>query len=346
MRDEAAWEAAIRTLTPLEPWTADGSRRADHRRRVDGPACATASAASWSTASRSPPVSSSSATPPSRTNPWYGKGCSLAGIAAEELSEALAEHGRDRVALAHAMDAAVRAELEPHYTLAVRQDADRMKLHGAMHDGSEPDPMAVATRDFVYNGLLPATRMDPDVFRAFFRSFNMLDAPDALMADPKVLTAAFEAHAQEGRAAAGAEARPRARRVPRRDGRRRQLLTRRSVSATRTGCGSGSPTTDMRERDPHRLRVRLTERVARSCGSLRPTVPWVGSPRQAVIERGDPAMQIEQGVTAAVVTGAASGLGARAPTRWRRQARRSPCSTSTKRAVVRSRATSAASSAR
>ncbi len=70
------------------------------------------------------------------TNPWYGKGCSTAGIAAEALSRALTAHGRDRVALARAMDAAVRTELEPHYALAVRQDADRMKLHTAMYDGN------------------------------------------------------------------------------------------------------------------------------------------------------------------------------------------------------------------
>ena len=45
-------------------------------------------------------------------------------------------------------------------------------------------------RDFIINGLLPATQVDPDVYRAFFRSFNMLDDPNALLADPQVLTAA------------------------------------------------------------------------------------------------------------------------------------------------------------
>ena len=75
------------------------------------------------------------------------------------------------------------------------QDADRMKLHAAKHEGSEPDAMAAATRDFILNGLLPASRVDPDVFRGFFRSFNMLDAPDALLADPIVLQAAAAAHA-------------------------------------------------------------------------------------------------------------------------------------------------------
>jgi len=194
MRDEGAWEAAIRTLKPLEPWTTDGladpitgvesmARLRNRIRRfvVDGQPVVTGLVVIGDAAVA--------------TNPWYGKGCSLAGIAAEELSRALSEHGRDRVALAHAMDQAVRTELEPHYTVAVRLDADRMKLHGAMRDGSEPDPMAVATRDFILNGLLPATRVDPDVFRAFFRAFNMLDAPDALMADPLVLQGAMQAHA-------------------------------------------------------------------------------------------------------------------------------------------------------
>lgn len=194
LRDEAAWEAAIRTLTPLEPWTQDGladpitgvesmARLRNRIRRfvVDGTPVVTGLVVIGDAAVA--------------TNPWYGKGCSLAGIGAEALSAALGTHGRDRVAIAHAMDDAMRAEMEPHYSLALRQDGDRMKLHAARHDGVEPDPAAAATRDFVLNGLIPATRIDPDVFRAFFRSFNMLDDPTALFADPTVLQAAGAAHA-------------------------------------------------------------------------------------------------------------------------------------------------------
>ena len=129
------------------------------------------------------------------TNPWYGKGCSLAGVAADALSNALVEHGRDRVAVAFAMDEATTVELAPHYVAAVAQDADRMKLHAAQHEGREPDAAAAATRDFILNGLLPASRADPDVFRRFFRSFNMLDAPDVLLSDPVVMQAAVAAHA-------------------------------------------------------------------------------------------------------------------------------------------------------
>ncbi len=55
--------------------------------------------------------------------------------------------------------------------------------------------MSAGIRDFVLNGLLPASRTDPDVFRAFFRSFNLLDPPDALMTNPAVLAASQAAFA-------------------------------------------------------------------------------------------------------------------------------------------------------
>jgi 2-polyprenyl-6-methoxyphenol hydroxylase-like FAD-dependent oxidoreductase len=192
LRDEAAWEAAIRQLAPLAPWTADDladpitgvesmARLRNRIRRfvVDGQPVATGLVV----------IGDASVA----TNPWYGKGCSLAGIAADELSNALAAHGRDRVALALAMDAAVRRELEPHYQLAVKQDADRIRLHAAARDHTEPDPAAAAARSFVLDGLLPATRTDGEVFRRFFRSFNMLDEPDALMRDPAVVQASLAA---------------------------------------------------------------------------------------------------------------------------------------------------------
>lgn len=194
LRDVEAWEAAVRSLTPLDPWTEDGladpitdvevmARLTNRIRRfvVDGEPVATGLVV----------VGDAAMT----TNPWYGKGCSQAGIAAEALSAALREHGRDRVAVPLAMDAAMRAELEPHYVASCIQDANRIKLHAAWYDRSEPDPSAAAARDFIMNGLIPATRVDPDVYRAFFRSFNMLDHPDALLADPQVLAAAGAAHA-------------------------------------------------------------------------------------------------------------------------------------------------------
>jgi hypothetical protein len=194
LRDVAAWEAAVRTLIPLEPWTADGladpitdveaMARLENRIRrfvVDGVPVVTGLAV----------IGDASMT----TNPWYGKGCSQAGIAAEALSAALRTHGRDRTAVMLAMDDATRTELEPHYQISCMQDADRTKLHVARSEGREPDPAAAAARDFILNGLIPASRVDPDVFRSFFRAFNMLDAPGALFQDPVVMAAAGAAHA-------------------------------------------------------------------------------------------------------------------------------------------------------
>lgn len=197
LRDEAAWEAAIRTLTPLAPWTADGladpisgvesmARLRNRVRRfvVDGEPVVTGLIVVGDAAFI--------------TNPWYGKGCSTAGIAADALAGALAEHGRDHAAVARVMDDVVTTEMVPHYEMACRQDADRIKLHDAQLDGTEPDPAAAAARDFILNGLIPATRVDADVFRAFFRSFNMLEHPNALFTDPAVMAAAGTAHATKG----------------------------------------------------------------------------------------------------------------------------------------------------
>jgi len=196
LRDEAAWEAAVSQFAPLKPWTEPGlaepitgvevmARLQNRLRRfvVDGAPVATGVAVIGDAAIA--------------TNPWYGKGCSTAGIAAEALAVAVREHGRDKNAVAHALHDALVEAVEPHYELSLRQDNDRIKLHTALHEGAEPDVTASATRDFIVNGLIPATRSDPDVFRTFFRSFNMLDAPDRLMADPAVLGAAQAAHASK-----------------------------------------------------------------------------------------------------------------------------------------------------
>ncbi|MEP6297107.1 MAG: NAD(P)-binding protein, partial [Ilumatobacter sp.] len=158
LRDADAWEAAIRSLVPLAEWTDEGladpiteveamARLRNRIRRfvVDGHPVATGLVV----------IGDAAVT----TNPWYGKGCSQAGIAAEALSSILHEHGRDRHAIAVAMDAAMVTEVKPHYVASCMQDADRTRLHTAFHDGTEPDPAAAAAREFVMEGLVPAPRV-------------------------------------------------------------------------------------------------------------------------------------------------------------------------------------------
>ena len=49
-----------------------------------------------------------------------------------------------------------------------------------------PDELFGGQED-VERGVLPATRVDPVVFRSLLRMFHMLDAPETLLRDPYVL---------------------------------------------------------------------------------------------------------------------------------------------------------------
>lgn len=109
------------------------------------------------------------------TNPLYGRGCTLAMVQAYLLADVLAEHPEDPLAAGRAFDAATRAEIEPWYRAST--DQDRSSGERAAFD------MASLVRD----GLLPAARSDPLVFRAFVRSFNLLREPGAIMNDPQVV---------------------------------------------------------------------------------------------------------------------------------------------------------------
>lgn len=56
---------------------------------------------------------------------------------------------------------------------------------GAAHDEAAGDRRSML-RSLVRDGLLPASRVDPVVFRATVRSFNLLEPPQALVADAEV----------------------------------------------------------------------------------------------------------------------------------------------------------------
>jgi 2-polyprenyl-6-methoxyphenol hydroxylase-like FAD-dependent oxidoreductase len=131
------------------------------------------------------------------TNPLYGRGCSLALVDAFGLADALREHGDDLDAVARAHFAFVGRELMPWFRSAVVQDeqARAMAKPAAANiaradaDAAPPsneDPRAFMQEVF-REGLLPALRTSPIVFRAFLRWFNLLVTPDALMSDQAVV---------------------------------------------------------------------------------------------------------------------------------------------------------------
>ena len=129
------------------------------------------------------------------TNPLYGRGCSLAMAHAFLLADTLAETGDDPLPLALAFDQATRAQIEPWYWSAVAQDRQsRHRDDDAAAERGEPaadQPAGALEGDnvsaLISDGLLPAARTDPVVYRAFLRTFNLLDPPAAIIEDPDVL---------------------------------------------------------------------------------------------------------------------------------------------------------------
>lgn len=124
------------------------------------------------------------------TNPVYGRGCSLAMVHAELLADTLAAAGDDATAAALAFAEATRTTIEPWYGAALAQDRhDR----SAAAEESDDDSDGVDMGSLMRHGLLPAARHHPAVFRAFMRTFNLLDPPDAMMRDPRVVAGVMAA---------------------------------------------------------------------------------------------------------------------------------------------------------
>jgi 2-polyprenyl-6-methoxyphenol hydroxylase-like FAD-dependent oxidoreductase len=125
------------------------------------------------------------------TNPLYGRGCSTSFWMADLLAQVLREHPDDQREQALRFDALVQEHVVPWYRDSVRQDgvartvSERI-LAGLPPDGDPDDPQTMI-RSVVREGLLPAVRTDPVVYRAFMRTLNLLSSPDAMMSDPDVM---------------------------------------------------------------------------------------------------------------------------------------------------------------
>ncbi|MGZ4766969.1 MAG: NAD(P)/FAD-dependent oxidoreductase [Ilumatobacteraceae bacterium] len=124
------------------------------------------------------------------TNPLYGRGCATAFWGAHLMVAAVDAHPNDPRQMLIAYDAALRAEIHPWYRASVEQDAEARRVAAALLAGEDPDANVSDQRSFMRgvfrDGLLPALRRDPVVLRAFFRSLNLLTAPDAMLKDPDV----------------------------------------------------------------------------------------------------------------------------------------------------------------
>ena len=138
------------------------------------------------------------------TNPLYGRGCSLAMVQAELLADAVAEHATVDESFHLGFEAATAEAIEPWYQASVSQDrmhraeAARQKaeLEGGPPTSDDDDPEAqprLFMRSVLREGLFPALRTDPAVFRAFLRGFNLLASPEALLQDSEVMASVLKA---------------------------------------------------------------------------------------------------------------------------------------------------------
>ncbi len=113
------------------------------------------------------------------TNPLYGRGCATGFWHADLLTEAIRAHSDDLAAQAVAFHELTTEHLLPWYRSSVIQDAEARRIAAALlagEDLDDPNDPRAFMRSVLREGLAPAMRTDPEVFRAFVRTFNLLVA--------------------------------------------------------------------------------------------------------------------------------------------------------------------------
>ena len=123
-----------------------------------------------------------------RTNPLYGRGCSLAAVSAGVLRRALDRSSDPHVRVA-AYDAGILAEVKPYYDLMLKQDrAAIRRARAALTPGYRPRLKAQLAKSFVDDGITVAARSDIRLLRAMMRGFHMLEHPEAWLKRPQNLS--------------------------------------------------------------------------------------------------------------------------------------------------------------
>ena len=119
-----------------------------------------------------------------RTNPLYGRGCSLAAVGSYLIRDVMAQTAdpAQRLLLYHTR---VHAELRPYY-LSMRS-RDRSAIRRAQHaltPDYRPGWKARLKRSFAEDGVAIAMRYDIDLLRQAMRGFHMLEHPNAWLKRP------------------------------------------------------------------------------------------------------------------------------------------------------------------
>jgi flavin-dependent dehydrogenase len=124
------------------------------------------------------------------SNPIYGRGCPSTLMMVELLDEALGRDPRDPVAMARHYHDACEAHVRPFWDAAVVADARMTGQRRGLASSSRAAVIQLAEQAFGFlidRGIVPATRVDPVVFRGLLRVFHMLDTPEQLLLNPDLI---------------------------------------------------------------------------------------------------------------------------------------------------------------
>ncbi len=114
-----------------------------------------------------------------RTNPLYGRGCSVGAIMAHLLADIFAETA-DPAERLKRLETRTREELHPFYDLMAKQDAQAIRrARNEQMPGYKPRFRARVIKSFAEDAVGPASRGDIEVMRAVMRGFHMLENPTA-----------------------------------------------------------------------------------------------------------------------------------------------------------------------
>lgn len=122
-----------------------------------------------------------------RTNPLYGRGCSLSVMHAHILSDVL-ERTPDAATRAVLFDQESRRQIRPYWDAIVKQDDGAIRrARNEQKSGYKPRLKARLIRSFADDAVGPAMRRHLDVYRAIMKTFHMLEAPAVWLRNPIVM---------------------------------------------------------------------------------------------------------------------------------------------------------------
>jgi 2-polyprenyl-6-methoxyphenol hydroxylase-like FAD-dependent oxidoreductase len=120
-----------------------------------------------------------------RTNPLYGRGCSIAAASAYMLRDVL-EQGADPAARLVAYHARLHKEIRPYYVVMRSQDRSAIRrARYALTPGHRRSLKGRLMQSFIEDGVTVATRYDIRLLRESMRGFHMLEHPNAWLARPR-----------------------------------------------------------------------------------------------------------------------------------------------------------------